>query len=97
MSGAETSGAETMETLLRALCVRPREIFGFPSCMLSPGEAADVTIIDLNRPHIIQSANFRSLGRATPFDGWGVSAAVAMTVCGGKIVYHHLPNREEFS
>ena len=90
------TGLVPLETLLRALCVRPREIFGFPACTLSPGEAADVTIVDLNRPNIIQSANFRSLGRATPFDGWGVSAAVAMTICGGKIVYHNLPDREEF-
>ena len=90
------TGLVPLETLLRALCVRPREIFGLPSCTLSPGEAADLTIVDLNRPHVIQSANFRSLGRATPFDGWGVSAAIAMTLCGGKIVYHNLPDREEF-
>jgi dihydroorotase len=37
----------------------------------------------------------RSLGRATPFDGWGVSAAVALTICGGEIAYHDLQNPEE--
>ena len=36
----------------------------------------------------------RTLRRATPIDGWGVSAAVAMTICGGEIVYHDLPTRE---
>lgn len=88
------TGLVPLETLLRALCVRPREIFGFAPCTLSPGEAADFTVLDLNRPHVVDAANFRSLGRATPFDGWGVSAAVAMTVCGGNIVYHNLPDRE---
>ena len=88
------TGLVPLETILKALCTRPREIFGLPSCALTPGEAADVTILDLNRPHVINSANFRSLGRATPFDGWGVSAAVAMTLCGGKIVCHNLPDRE---
>ena len=88
------TGQVPLETLLRALCVRPREIFNFPRCALSPGEAADFTVLDLNRPHVIDAAKFRSLGRATPFDGWGVSAAVAMTVCGGKIVWHNPPDRE---
>ncbi|MBQ9521940.1 MAG: dihydroorotase [Oscillospiraceae bacterium] len=91
------TGLVPLETLLRALCVRPREIFGFAACTLSPGEAADFTILDLNRPHTVNSTRFHSLGRATPFDGWGVSAAVAMTVCGGKIVYHNLPYREGIS
>ncbi|MBR3570420.1 MAG: dihydroorotase [Oscillibacter sp.] len=89
------TGLVPIETVLRALCERPREIFGFPRCGLSPGDAADVTILDLNRPHVINSANFRSLGRAAPFDGWGVSAAVAMTICGGKIVCHNLPGKGE--
>ena len=46
------------------------------------------------RPHVIDSSTFRSLGRATPFDGWGVSADVAMTICSGEIVYGDLRNEE---
>ena len=86
------TGLVPLETVLRALCTRPREIFGLAPCTLSPGDAADVAVLDLNRPHIINSAGFRSLGRATPFDGWGVSAAVVMTLCDGKIVFS---DREE--
>ena len=52
-------------------------------------------MLDLNRPGVIDSGSFRSLGRATPFDRWGVSAAVALTLCGGEIVYHNLQNPEE--
>ena len=54
-----------------------------------------MTVLDLNRPHVIDSSTFRSLGRATPFEGWGVSAAVAMTICGGEIVYHDLNWQED--
>ena len=61
----------------------------------SPGEIADLTVLDLNRPHVIDSAAFRSLGRATPFDGWGVSAAVAATICGGELVYTDFNRKEE--
>ena len=88
-------GLVPLETLLRALCVRPRELFGLPGGVLEEGAPADVTVLDLNRPHVIDSGSFRSLGRATPFDGWGVSAAVALTLCGGEIAYHDLKTQEE--
>ena len=89
------TGVVPLETLLNALCVRPRQLFGLPGGVLEEGAPADITVLDLNRPHVIDSAAFRSLGRATPFDGWGVSAAVALTLCGGEIVYHNLQSQEE--
>mgnify|MGYP001363577621 FL=1 len=89
------TGAVPMETLLKALCVNPRRIFRLPGGDVAPGEIADLTVLDLNRPHVIDSAAFRSLGRATPFDGWGVSAAVAATICGGELVYTDFNRKEE--
>ena len=89
------TGAVPMETLLKALCVNPRRIFRLPGGNVAPGEIADLTVLDLNRPHVIDSAAFRSLGRATPFDGWGVSAAVAATICGGELVYTDFNRKEE--
>jgi dihydroorotase len=75
--------------------VNPRKIFGLPGGALEEGQPADLTVLDLNRPHSIDSGSFRSLGRATPFDGWMVSAAAAMTICGGEIVYHDLRTQED--
>ena len=89
------TGTVPLETILNALCVNPRKIFGLPGGELTEGQPADLTVLDLNRPHVIDSQTFRSLGRATPFDGWGVSTAVAMTVCGGEIVYHDLNTQED--
>ena len=89
------TGIVPLETVLNALCVNPRRIFGLPGGSLAVGEIADVTVLDLNRPHVIDSTAFRSMGHATPFDGWGVSAAVAMTICGGEIVYHDLRTQED--
>ena len=88
------TGIVPLETVLNALCVNPRKIFSLPGGSIEEGAPADLTVLDLNRPHVINSQTFRSLGRATPFDGWGVSAAVAMTICCGEIVYHDL-NRQE--
>lgn len=89
------AGIVPLETILNALCVNPRKIFGLPGGVIAPGQPADLAVLDLNRPHVIDSRTFRSLGRATPFDGWGVAAAVAMTICGGEIVYADLQNQEE--
>ena len=89
------TGIVPLETILNALCVNPRKIFGLPGGSLEEGQIADLTVLDLNRPHVIDSSTFHSLGRATPFDGWGVSAAVAMTICGGEIVYHDLHTQED--
>ncbi len=89
------TGLVPLPTLLSALCVRPRQLFGLPGGTLAEGEVADLTVLDVNRPHTIDSAAFRSLGRATPFDGWGVSAAVAMTICGGEPVFADLRREEE--
>lgn len=87
-------GIVPMATLLRALCVNPRRIFRLSGGDIAPGQPADLAVLDLDRPHIIDSAAFRSLGRATPFDGWGVAAAVAATVCGGELVYTDFKREE---
>ncbi|MBQ9349265.1 MAG: dihydroorotase [Oscillibacter sp.] len=80
-------GRVPLGTLLRALCVRPREILGLPGGNFRAGDPADITLLDLHCPYIIDSAAFRSLGHASPFDGWAVCAALAATICGGKCVY----------
>lgn len=89
------TGTVPLETLIRALCITPRKLFGLPGGEITEGAPADLTVLDQNRPHIIDATTFRSLGRATPFHGWGVSADVAMTICDGEIVYANLQNQEE--
>jgi len=89
------TGIVPLETILKALCVNPRKIFGLPGGEIAEGAVADLTVIDTNRPHTIDSSTFKSLGRATPFDGWGVSADIAMTICDGEIVYVNLAEQEE--
>lgn len=86
-TGLVETGLASLELLLDRLCVRPRKIFGLPGGEIAEGQPADLTVLDLNRPHSIQPESFHSMGRATPFAGWGVSAAVAATICEGNLVY----------
>ena len=55
--------------------------------MIAEGEAADLTVIDPNRSYTVDPADFRSMGKAGPFNGWTVEGAIAMTLCGGETVY----------
>ena len=89
------TGIVPLEVILKALCVKPREIFGLPGGKIAEGEVADIAVLDTHRLWTIDPNNFRSLGRATPFAGWGVTAAVAMTIVGGEIVYADLKREEE--
>lgn len=80
-------GIVPLELLLDRLIVRPRRIFGLPGGSLTAGAPADLAVLDLNAPHTVEPSHFRSRGRATPFAGAPVSAAIAMTFCGGRMVY----------
>ena len=81
------SGIVPFHVLLNALCVNPRRLFRLPGGTIEPGEIADLTVLDLNRPHAVDSGAFFSQGRSTPFDGWTVTAGVDKTVCCGTLVY----------
>ena len=80
-------GIVPFATLLNALCVNPRRLFRLPGGKIEAGEIADLTVLDLNRPHAINSTLFFSQGRSTPFDGWTVTAGVDKTICNGNLVY----------
>ena len=78
------TGRVPLERVLDALTTRPRRIVGLPSRTLSPGEPADFALLDLHASERVDSGRFRSRGRATPFDGMAVSAAVRGTWLGGR-------------
>ena len=87
------TGLLSLEKLTEALCLNPRKIFRLPGGTLEPGEVADLTVINPHASYAIDPADFRSQGRATPFAGWPVDASVALTVCGGEVVYENPDNR----
>ena len=75
------TGRITLERLVEALSTAPRRIFRLP-------EAPDDYVeIDLDTPFVIRSADFVSMGKATPFEGWEVYGRVCRTVYQGKTVY----------
>ena len=51
------------------------------------GAVADFTVFDLDKEYTIDSKNFKSMGKSSPFDGDKVFGKCLMTVVGGKKVY----------
>jgi dihydroorotase, multifunctional complex type len=78
------TGRIGLDRLVEAMATAPRRIFRLPE---APDDRVDV---DLDTPWIIRSAEFASMGRATPFEGWEVYGKVLKTVYQGKTVYNNL-------
>ena len=70
----------TMDRLLELLLTNPRKRFNIPM-------GCDFSIWDLRQTYYIDPAEFQSMGRSTPFEGWEVSGRCLATVCGGKLVW----------
>ena len=74
------TGIITMDKLMDLLVWNARQRFD-----ISLGN--DFSIWDLNAEYEIDPADFVSMGKATPFQGWKVNGKCLLTVCDGKIVY----------
>ena len=64
----------------------PSEILGIDRGTLSVEAVADVTLIDPKKLQIVDSAQFESKSRNTPFDGWELEGWPVMTIRGGEIM-----------
>jgi dihydroorotase len=68
---------------------RPAEIMGLNKGQISIGFDGDLVLVDLDEEYVINSKDFVSKGKNTPFDGHKVFGKVLMTIKGGKIVYQN--------
>jgi dihydroorotase len=80
-------GAVSLLATLRCLTSRPADILGLPQGRLSKGVAADMVLIDLDKPYRIDVAKFRSKSKNSPYDTRPVQGAVLKTFVDGRLVY----------
>ena len=73
-------GVISLEKLLELMSGNPRKRFSFPL-------NGDFTEFDLDCEWTIDSGEFLSKGRSTPFEGWKVYGRCLRTVCDGKTVF----------
>jgi dihydroorotase len=84
------SGEVDLKTLIRAMSTRPAELLGLPGGSLRPGSPADVIVIDLDTPWVLDPADLKSQCKNTPFDEARFSGRVARTIVNGRTVYEHV-------
>lgn len=80
------AGIISLEKAVEIMSAAPRRIFGIGGG-LAVGERADIAIFDLNEKWSVNPAEFKTMGRATPFEGWQLQGRCRMTLVDGEVVY----------
>lgn len=79
-------GLISLERLIELMAVNPRKILGLPGADgINPGDKADLTLIDPGLSRTVDPSLFRSMGRATPYDGLPLRAWPVLTISNGEI------------
>ncbi len=81
------TGKMTLKQLIDCMSTKPATIFNLPYGKLEVGAVADITIIDLDKEMEIDSTQFLSKGKNTPFNGYRVAGWPVMTLVDGKVTY----------
>jgi dihydroorotase len=74
------TGIISLEKLIELMAINPRKRFNIPL-------GTDYTVWDLEKSYTVNSDDFLSKGKATPFEGMPVSGECVLTVCDGKVAY----------
>ena len=82
-----SEGRLTIADLVRLTSEKPAEIFNLRNrgC-LEEGNWADIVVVDINRKYKIDSSNFYSKAKYSPFDGWSVKGKPTKTFVNGQLV-----------
>lgn len=92
-SGLVKTRKISLETLIERMSLAPKKRFNLPAADgIKEGGRADITVYDLEAEYVIDSNNFMSMGKSTPFDGYKVNGKCLFTMVAGKIVWEDVNN-----
>jgi dihydroorotase len=74
-------------TLLRAMSTRPAELLGLPGGTLKSGAPADVIVVDMDVPWVVDPDELKSKSKNTPFDEARMQGRVVRTIVAGRTIY----------
>jgi len=77
--------------LLRAMTANPARLLGLPSGRLEKGAPADLILVDLGQPWVVDKALLRSRSKNSPFDESRMQGRVLATMVAGNTVYQYAP------
>jgi dihydroorotase len=81
------AGVLPVTRLVELLSSNPARLLGVPGGTLAEGGIADISLLAPDVTTTIRASASKSKSRNTPFDGWTLKGAVAVTIVGGRIVY----------
>jgi dihydroorotase len=81
------NGEIALKALIRAMSTRPAELLGLPGGTLRPGAPADLVVIDLDTPWVVDPAKLRSSCKNTPFDEAKFMGGAVRTIAAGRTVF----------
>lgn len=85
------SGLMPFERLIDAMIVRPRQILGLnPFPFISDNCEANLVVVNLKEETNVDPNKFKTMGRATPYDGLTLQGKIKMTFYNGVPVYNTL-------
>jgi|CXWL01.1.fsa_nt_gi dihydroorotase len=80
-------GDVPLNTLIRAMTLKPAEILKLPQGRLTKGAPADLIMIDLGAPFRLDSDKLRSKSNNSPFDEKTLQGIVRRTFIAGKVTF----------
>ena len=83
------SGALPLLTIFRALTLNPAKLLGLHSGRLAKGAVADIVLVDLGEPWVVNKDLLRSRSKNTPFDESKMQGRVLRTLVAGNTVYQY--------
>ncbi len=84
------NGEVTLPTLIRAMSTKPAELLGLPGGTLKPGAPADVIVVDLDVPWVLDPETLKSKCKNTPFDEARLQGRAVRTIVAGRTVYEYV-------
>jgi dihydroorotase len=82
-------GEIDLARLLAAMSTKPAELLGLPGGTLRPGSRADVIVIDLDAPWVLDPAELKSRCKNTPFDEAKLQGRVVRSIVAGRTAYEY--------
>lgn len=83
------SGELSLPVLLRAMTSNPAKLLGLHSGRLTKGAIADIILVDLNEPWVVNKDSLRSRSKNSPFDEAKMQGRVLRTLVAGETVYKY--------
>ena len=81
------NGEVPLARLIDAMSARPAKLFGLTGGTLKPGRPADLALIDLDEPWIVEESAIKSRSKNSCFEGARFQGRVLQTMVAGRTVF----------